>query len=96
MGLRTRKFIGVIATVMFMIVYSLVAMAVGAVWLSGEPAMAATGLLYRSRARLAAAGDGDHPLDVTPGWRCVKSQAASTLRKPFHRANAAPDSSTST
>ena len=38
MGLRTRKFIGVIATVMFMIAYSLVAMAVGAVWLGREPA----------------------------------------------------------
>ncbi len=38
MGLRTRKFVGVIATVVFMIVYSLVAMAVGAVWLGPGPA----------------------------------------------------------
>ncbi len=38
MRLRTRKFIGVLATVSFMIVYSLVAMAVGAVWLGPRPA----------------------------------------------------------
>ena len=38
MGHRTRKFIGVIATVAFLTVYCLIAMAVGATWLSGRPA----------------------------------------------------------
>jgi hypothetical protein len=37
MGLRTRKFIGIVATVSFLIAYCLIAMAVGAVWLADAP-----------------------------------------------------------
>ncbi len=43
MSTRARKFIGMVATVTFMIVYCLAAMAVGAVWLSGQPAWAQLG-----------------------------------------------------
>ena len=38
MNIRTRKFIGVIATVTFLTAYSLAAMAVGAVWFIEQPA----------------------------------------------------------
>jgi hypothetical protein len=37
MQVRTRKAIGMIATIGFLIVYCLVAMAVGAVWLMDQP-----------------------------------------------------------
>lgn len=37
MRMRTRKFIGLIATVSFLIAYCLIVMALGAVWMSGRP-----------------------------------------------------------
>ena len=35
MGIGTRKFIGIVATVVFLVAYCLVAMAVGAAWVVG-------------------------------------------------------------
>jgi len=37
MRMRSRKFVGVIATVSFIIAYCLIVMALGAVWLAGKP-----------------------------------------------------------
>ena len=65
MTIRTRKFIGAIALLVLVVVWSLLGMTVAQTpWLA-EFRPAAGDLLCRGRHRLGAAGDADRQLDVT-------------------------------
>ena len=65
MTIRTRKFLGTIALLVLVVVWSLLGMAAAQMPLIAGSGWLQAIYLCRGRARLGAAGDADHKLDVT-------------------------------
>jgi hypothetical protein len=64
MTIRTRKFFGTVALLVLVVVWSLLGMTYRPDAVAGQFRPAAGGLLCGGGARVGAAGDADHQLDV--------------------------------
>ncbi len=100
MPIRLRKFIGAVALLVLVIVWALVAMALAQAPVIRDNWSLAVCLLRDRRNWLGAAGHADHRMDERgqriSDRKTSRVYAASSRRKPFHIAVAAPDSSTRT